>query len=346
MSQTHYEILGVNQDANESEIRKAYRSLSLKYHPDRNPSEEAGELFRKINEANEVLSDPEKRKQYDHDLKYGEGSFIQQSEMNDINNIINQMFGGGGFPGFPGMNMGGFPGMGGMGMGGFPGGIRVNMGGMPGGMNMGGMRGMHNVRVFHNGQEVNGEDHDPFFQFFSHMQKPEPLIKHIKISLEDAYKGINLPIEIEKQIVLRRIQSTEIETIYVDIPQGVDNGETFVLQNRGNSVEGNNGDLKIVVQIENTTKFIRNGLDLHYQIGISMKEALCGFSLEIKHLNGKMLSMNNKENNSVIKPNHKKTVPNLGMVKGGQTGNLVIEFLVEFPEELSREQIDQLREIL
>ena len=77
-----------------------------------------------------------------------------------------------------------------------------------------------------------------------------------------------------------------------------------------------------------------------------MKEALCGFSLEIKHLNGKMLSMNNKENNSVIKPNHKKTVPNLGMVKGGNTGTLVIEFLVEFPEELNREQIDQLREIL
>lgn len=314
-------------------MRKAYRSLSLKYHPDRNPSEEAGELFRKINEANEVLSDPEKRKQYDHDLKYGEGSFMQQAEMNDINNIINQMFGGGmgmgGFPGFPG-----FPGMGG---------IRVNMGGM----GMGGFPGgMHNVRVFHNGQEVNVGDQDPFSQFFTHMQKPEPLIKHVTISLEDAYKGIHLPVEIEKVSVLRRIQSTEIETIYVDIPQGMNSGDTLLLPNMGNSVEGNSGDLKIVVQIENTTKFIRNGLDLHYQVPISLKDALCGFSLEIKHLNGKVLSLNNKENNTVIKPNHKKTVPNLGMVKGENTGNLVIEFLVEFPEELNRVQIDQLREIL
>jgi DnaJ-class molecular chaperone len=77
-----------------------------------------------------------------------------------------------------------------------------------------------------------------------------------------------------------------------------------------------------------------------------MKESLCGFALDIQHLNGKILAMNNKENNSVIKPNHKKTVPNLGMVKGGQTGNLIIEFLIEFPEELTREQIDKLREIL
>jgi DnaJ family protein B protein 4 len=333
MSENHYQVLGINQDASESEVRKSYRSLSLKYHPDRNPSEEAGELFRKINEANEVLSDPEKRKQYDHDLKYGEGSFMQQSEMNDINNIINQMFGGGmgmgGFPGFPG-----FPGMGG---------IRVNMGGM----NMGGFPGgMHNVRVFHNGQEVNVGDQDPFSQFFSHMQKPEPLIKHVTISLEDAYKGMNLPVEIEKVSVLRRIQSTEIETIYVDIPQGMNSGDTLLLPNMGNSVEGNSGDLKIVLQIENTTKFVRNGLDLHYQVPISLKDALCGFSLEIKHLNGKVLSLNNKENNTVIKPNHKKTVPNLGMVKGENTGNLVIEFLVEFPEELNREQIDRLREIL
>lgn len=356
MTQTHYDVLGVNQDADETTIRKSYRTLSLKYHPDRNPSEEAGELFRKINEANEVLSDPEKRKQYDHDLKYGEGSFMQQSEMDDINNILNQMFGGGfpggGFPGggFPGAGFHGFPGMGGIhgGMGGFPGGIRVNMGGIPGGM--GGFPGMSNVRVFHNGQEVNmgegGHFDDPFFRIFSHMQKPEPLVKHVKISLEDAYKGLNLPIEIEKQTVLRRIQSTEIETIFVDIPQGVDNEEVIVLQNMGNSVEGNRGDLKIVVQIENNTKFVRNGLELHYQVGITLKEALCGFSLEIKHLNGKLLAMNNKENNTVIKPNHKKTVPNLGMVKGGNIGNLVIEFLVEFPDELTREQIDKLREIL
>ena len=326
MTQNHYDVLGLDQSANENEIRKAYRSLSLKYHPDRNPSEEAGELFRKINEANEVLSDPDKRKQYDHDLKFGEGSFMQQAEMNDINNIINQMFGGG----FPGM--------------GFPGGIRVNMGGM----NMGGMP---NIRVFHNGHPVNGAagfgfENDPFSHFFSQVQKPGPLVKHVQISFEDAYKGIHLPVEIEKVSVLRGVQSTEIENIYVDIPQGIDNGEILVLQNMGNNVEGNLGDLKIVVQIENTTKFIRNGLDLHYQVNISMKEALCGFSLEIKHLNGKVLSLNNKENNTVIKPNHKKTVPNLGMVKGGNTGNLVIEFLVEFPEELSREQIDRLREIL
>jgi DnaJ family protein B protein 4 len=321
----YYKTLEIEKDASPEEIKKAYKKLAMKWHPDKNPNnrEAAEAKFKEVAEANTVLSDENKRNQYDQfGTCDGEGPQFEQGFPD-----LSEMFGSG----FPGMfgGMGGFPGMGGMNMGGFP-----------------GMGGMHNVRVFHNGQEVNVGDQDPFSQFFSHMQKPEPLVKHVTISLEDAYKGMNLPVEIEKVSVLRRIQSTEIETIYVDIPQGMNSGDTLILPNMGNSVEGNSGDLKIVVQIENTTKFIRNGLDLHYQVPISLKDALCGFSLEIKHLNGKVLSLNNKENNTVIKPNHKKTVPNLGMVKGENTGNLVIEFLVEFPEELNREQIDRLREIL
>jgi DnaJ-class molecular chaperone len=340
MTQNHYEVLGLNPDADEVEIRKAYRSLSLKYHPDRNREPDAGDKFREINAANEVLSDSEKRKQYDHDLKYGDGSFEQQAEMNDINNMMNQMFGGGG--GFPGLF----------------GGIRASMNGISpmermhmGTMHMGTMHmgGMPNIRVFHNGQSVNMNaqfENSPFAQFFTHMQKPAPLVKEVQITMEQAYSGEHIPIEIEKTVVLKGIQSIEIEMLYIDIPQGIDNGETIIMKDMGADIDGNRGDLKIVFQVQNNTKFARHGLDLHYQATISMKEALCGFALEIKHLNGKMLSMNNKENNTIIKPNHKKTVPNLGMVKGGQTGNLVIEFLIEFPDEISRQQIDKLREIL
>ena len=62
----YYKILGVSKDANEKEIRQAYRKLARKYHPDVNPdNKEAEEKFKEINEANEVLSDPEKRKKYD-----------------------------------------------------------------------------------------------------------------------------------------------------------------------------------------------------------------------------------------------------------------------------------------
>ena len=127
----HYDILGVDKSASESEIKSAYRKLSLKYHPDRNNTEEAIAKFQEINQANEILSDTEKRKQYDFDLQHGEGAFDQQESMADLNNIINQMFGGGGFPG-----MGGFPG--------FPGGMAFHsMGGGP------------NIRIVHNGRPMN-----------------------------------------------------------------------------------------------------------------------------------------------------------------------------------------------
>ena len=73
---------------------------------------------------------------------------------------------------------------------------------------------------------------------------------------------------------------------------------------------------------------------------------LCGFSFEIKHLSGKMLNLNNIQNPTVIKHGFKKIVPHLGFPKGSHKGNLVIEFLVDFPEVLTGEQIQSLREIL
>jgi len=313
----HYEVLGVGQNADENEIRKAYRSLSLKYHPDRNPSPDAGEKFREINEANEILSDAQKRRQYDHELQFG-GSM--EGDMGDINNIFNMMFGGGmGFPGMPGF---GIPG------------VRVHhMSGGPG------------VHIFHNGQQVHG--FDPFEQMFQQMQKPQPIIKHVEITLEQAYAGSRISIDIEKSVIFNGLRSTEIQTIHIDVPKGIDNDEGVILRDQGNVVnETNKGDLKIIFQIKNTTPFKRHGLDLHIQKTISLKEALCGFVVEIQHLNGKKIAMNNMVNSTVIKPNYKKIVPNLGMMREGKTGNLVIEFLVEFPESISPEVIEKLKEIL
>ena len=312
MPNNYYETLGVSNSASESDIKKAYRSLSLKYHPDRNPSEDATTKFQEINAAYEVLGDGQKRKQYDQELA---GGFPMGSgpDMDDINNIFNMMFNMGGMHGIPGMPRGG-------------------MHGMPGG-----------IHIFH------GTPGNPFGgpNIFQQMQKPAPIIKNIVISLEQAYNGGSIPLEIERWIIQNDMKISELETIYVTIQKGIDDNEILIMRDRGNVINPELiGDIKIVVKIENNTKFRRSGLDLIYLKKITLKESLCGFAFEIDHINGKKLNMTNQANKTIIIPNTKKVVPNLGMIRDGQTGNMVIEFDVEFPKYLSEEQTKTIAEIL
>jgi len=122
MSKSLYETLGVSENASADEIKKAYRKLARKYHPDINKDESAVDKFKEINAAYEVLSDDEKKAQYDqfgdqmfggqnfHDFAQGQGGGV------DLDEILRQMFGGGG-GGFSGGAQGGFGGFGGGGGG-------------------------------------------------------------------------------------------------------------------------------------------------------------------------------------------------------------------------------------
>ena len=101
-----------------------------------------------------------------------------------------------------------------------------------------------------------------------------------------------------------------------------------------------------MVVLENNTPFLRKGMDLIYKKTITLKEALVGFSFDVQHVNGKNISINNHVNQTIVKPGYTKSIPGLGMMRDNNTGNLIIEFSVEFPESLTEEQIAKLQEVL
>ena len=317
MSENYYDILGVPRDVSEGDLKKAYRKLSMQHHPDR----EGGntEKFQEINSAYETLSDPGKKGQYDMDLNGFPGhGHMNMDAAHDINNMFNMMFGGGG---------GGGP----FGGGGMPG-FNVHHGfGGPG------------VRIFHNGVQMDGGGH-PFFQ---NMNKPPPIMKHVAITIEQAYQGVSIPLVVERWVLQNNIKHNENETIYVNIPPGIDENEMILLKDRGHVLnEMTKGDVKLTIQINNNTQFKRMGLDIVYKRNITLKESLCGFSFDLQHLNGKQLCLNNSVNKTIIKPNSKKVIPNMGFNRESNTGNLIIEFEVEFPETLTEEQMVELTSIL
>lgn len=318
--ENYYEILGVEKNADQNEIKKAYRSLSLKYHPDRNKDESATEKYKKINQAYETLGDDDKKRQYDMERQHGGNPFMfhggghpGHGDFNDLNNIFNMMFQGGGMPGMPG-------------------GIHAAMHGHP------------NIRVFSTGP--GGMHHQFHSGGFQQMINPEKIGKNVHITLEDAYNGITFPVDINYYEVINNQRENKNETIYINIPPGIDNNQSIEVSDKGNIINGVCGGTKIVIHVNGHPFFKRKGLDLHYYHNITLKEALTGFKLEIPHLNGKKIGLNNTDNPNIIKPGFVKIAQGYGMKRDSAVGNLLIEFNINFPEKLTSEQIETLQNCL
>lgn len=308
MSENYYTILGVDEKSTKDEIKKAYRGLQMKYHPDRNQgNQDCINMTQKINEAYETLSDEQKRTEYDvirnnPFMKMGSnGNMNMNMNMNNanipLNDIFNMMFGGG------------------------------NLHNIPNGAK---------VHIFHGGN----------MNVQNALNKPVPLMKSLQINMSQVFTGVSLPLEVERWTMENNTKVFEKETIYVDIPPGIDNNEMIVLRDKGNIISENcKGDVKVNILVQNNTAFKRSGLDLILDKKITLKDALCGFTFNLDYINGKNYTLNNNKG-SIVPPEYKKMYPGMGLKRGEHKGNMIIQFHVEFPEKLSIEQIDKLSEIL
>ena len=236
----YYKILGVERNASDDTIKQAFRKLAMKYHPDHNPgNKQAEEKFKEINEANEVLSDPEKRRRYD---QLGESySRWQQT---------------GGAPG--GFNWGdwttatrGAPG----------GGVRVDYGNLEdlfGGMGgfsdffqsiFGGMGGATRTST----------------RTAQPTARPPPTEQPVTISFSEAYQGAEPPMQIGE----RRIQ--------VKIPAGANNGTKVRIAGMGQPGSGGSrGDIHLVVEVTPDPRFERKGADLYTDFDLDLYTAVLG----------------------------------------------------------------------
>ena len=242
-----YKTLGVSEDASESDIKKAYRKLSRKYHPDLNPDDKQAEKkFKEISEAYDVLSDKKQREEYDQIRRYGASGMGAGG------------FGGGGFGGgYPGADA----------FGGFRSGTSANiniddlLGGLFGG-STGGSRRRRSAGFTSadfggmGGGGFGGAQH----------AAPEESTTSTRISLAQAYTGANVT------VFLPDGSHTEAR-----IPAGIKDGQKVRL--RGKGLRG--GDLKVTVRVSDDSVYSREGNNLVMRAPVTLAEAVDGAVIEV-----------------------------------------------------------------
>jgi len=255
----YYEILGVPRDASEEDIRKAFRKLARKYHPDVAKDKKSAEAkFKEINEAHEVLSDPEKRKKYD---ALGE-NWKQGAEFRPPPGW-EQQFGGAGSP---------------FAKGGGPGGFEFHFGGT-------GFSDFFEQLFGNKGRgfgQRGGFTGAPVDEEFA--QRGRDLEAEIMVTLEEAFRGST------RQITLRRGENGQTETYQVRIPPGVMEGQRLRLGSRGEQGYGGGpaGDLYLRVNFAMHPDFRIEGNDLHYTLQVAPWEAILGANVSVALLDGRV----------------------------------------------------------
>jgi len=295
----YYKLLGVNKKASEDEIKKAYRKLAMKYHPDRNKGDKsAEEKFKKISEAYAVLSDKEKRKQYD---TFGASDFRQRYSQEDIFSSVNfgdifQEFG------FEDSSFGNiFMGRGGPGRG-----FSFSFGG-------GG---------------------DPFASRNAGRQaqaKGPDLVYELPVTLREVLNGGTKMIALEEGGKTRKIN--------VKLPKGMVSGKKLRLAGKGQpgAFGGPPGDLYVQAKVLDDPTFSLVGHDLFVDREIKLTEALLGTQIKVPTVDGKELNMKIPAGTQHQTKLRMKGY-GLPEMKEGRRGDLYARILVKTPKRLNKKQ--------
>lgn len=305
----YYKILGVEKSASQDEIKKKYRKLAQKYHPDRNPDDKAAEeKFKEVQEAYEVLKDPDKRQKYDQlgsnwkqYQQAGGGGFdfsewaSQGGGKRYRSASFDEVFGDSGFSDFFESFFGGSFGSGGFRTSGF-----------------GGRSGRQGFA------QTKGRDYEA----------------QIRLNLTDAYHGTST------------ILNVDGKKIRVSLKPGVRDGQTLRVRGKGGQSPngGPAGDLLLKINLVNNTHFRREGDHLHLTQDVDLYTAVLGGKTTINTL-GKPLSIKLPEEtpNGKVMRLKGQGMPVYG--KTGQFGDLYVKINVVLPKNLTEKEISLFKEL-
>ena len=349
----YYEVLGIQKGASEDEIKKAYKKLARKYHPDMNPGDkEAEEKFKEVNEANEVLSDPEKKARYDQfgfagvDPNYGAGAgggaYGGGFDFGDLGDIFGSFFGGG-----------------------FGGGQR------------------RNPNAPQRGESIRASVSVSFTEAAFGCEKSVTLERSEQCP---TCKGNGCApgttpeicpdchgtgtVQTRRQTPMgvfasngpcRKCGGTgrlihqpcpdcrgtgavrKRKTIKVNIPAGIDHGQTISLRGQGSAGRngGPAGDLLITVMVQPHELFRRDGVDVFCEAPITFAQAVLGAELEIPTIDGKVkYSIPEGTQTGTVFRLKGKGIP---VLNGRGRGDQYVTVTIETPRNLNKEQREALR---